>query len=129
MLRLRNGEVTLDDWHLLLLRDPLKCNNKDDFKDAIRLFYDKASVAEYNIEKLCALSSPVARVNAIHSNQAAAGTKAEDAGNLHPVIFLATGARVMLTANLWQEVGLCNGAGGTVYAILYQNDHQPPDLC
>lgn len=34
----------------------------------------------------------------------------------------------MLTANLWQEVGLCNGAAGTVYQILFHEDHQPPDL-
>lgn len=34
----------------------------------------------------------------------------------------------MLTANLWQEVGLSNGAAGTVYDIIYQEGHQPPSL-
>ena len=34
----------------------------------------------------------------------------------------------MLTANIWQEVGLCNGAAGTVHQLLYQDDHKPPDL-
>ena len=33
----------------------------------------------------------------------------------------------MLTANLWQEVGLCNGATGTVYELLYQEGHAPPN--
>ena len=33
-----------------------------------------------------------------------------------------------MTTNLWQEVGLCNGAAGTVHQILYCDDHQPPDL-
>ena len=43
-------------------------------------------------------------------------------------MFLAKGARVMLTMNLWSSVGLCNGATGTVVDIIYQNNHQPPDL-
>ena len=47
---------------------------------------------------------------------------------LEPVVFLARGARVMLTMNLWASVGLCNGAAGTVVDIIYQNNHQPPDL-
>ena len=34
----------------------------------------------------------------------------------------------MLTSNTWQQVGLCNGAAGTVYQLLYQTDHKPPDL-
>ena len=47
---------------------------------------------------------------------------------LEPVVFLAKGARVMLTMNLWSSVGLCNGATGTVVDIIFQNDHQPPEL-
>lgn len=89
---------------------------------------DKASVADYNLGKLRSLGSPIARINSVHNTQSAAAAKPDDAGSLYPVLFLATGARVMLTANLWQEVGLCNGAGGTVHALLYQNGHQPPDL-
>ncbi len=47
---------------------------------------------------------------------------------LEPVVSLAKGARVMLTMNLWSSIGLCNGATGTVVDIIYQNNHQPPDL-
>ena len=47
---------------------------------------------------------------------------------LEPVVFLAKGARVMLTMNLWSSVGLCNGASGTVVDSIYQNNHQRPDL-
>lgn len=100
---------------MLLQRTPQLATNKDDFADAVRLFYDKSSVAEYNLEKLHSLQSPVARINAIHSNRAASTAKPDDAGGLHPVIFLAISARTMLTAKIWQEVGLCNGAAGTVH--------------
>lgn len=36
--------------------------------------------------------------------------------------------QVMLMANLWQEVGLCNGAAGTVSHLLYHEGHAPPNL-
>lgn len=36
LLRIRNGQVTQNDWQLLLQRDPQKCSNTNDFKDAIR---------------------------------------------------------------------------------------------
>ena len=88
---------------MLLARSPNKVTNCADFDDALRLFYDKESVAQYNMRKLESLGESIARINAIHSNAAAASTKADDAGGLHSVLFLAVGACVMLTANLWQE--------------------------
>ena len=91
-------------------------------------FTTKPSVAEYNFQKLYSLHIPVARLNAIHSNSAASSVNPNDAGGLHPVVFLASQALVMLTANIWQEVGLCNGAAGTVHQLLYQADHKPPNL-
>jgi hypothetical protein len=51
-----------------------------------------------------------------------------DMSGLEPVVFLAKGARVMLTMNLWSSIGLCNRATGTVVDIIFQNNHQPPDL-
>ena len=128
LLRLRNGCVTEDDWKLLLTRDPSKIHNSDDFKDAIRLFYDKENVARYNLEKLQSLPTPVAQIHAVHNNSSATCAKPDDAGGLYPTVFVAVDARVMLTANLWPEVGLCNGAAGTVHDILYKKKHQPPNL-
>ena len=50
--------------------------------------------------KLRTFGSPIAAIQAIHSDTVAASAKPDDAGGLHPVIFLAEGARVMLTANI-----------------------------
>ncbi|CAH3037341.1 unnamed protein product, partial [Pocillopora meandrina] len=47
---------------------------------------------------------------------------------LEPCVFLAKGAQVMLTMNLWTDVGLCNGATGTAIDFIYADNHQPPDL-
>ena len=52
----------------------------------------------------------------------------DDASGLDPVVCLAHGARVMLIANLWVDVGLVNGAMGTVSAICYDSGGAPPDL-
>lgn len=127
LLRLRNCEVTEEDRKLLLQRAPHAVQNSSASDDAIRLFYDKASVASYNLDKLQHLGQPIACINAIHSTRAAA-SKTDDAGGLPATVFLAVGARVMLTANLQTQVGRCNGAAGTVSQILCPEGQSPPNL-
>ena len=128
LLRLRDGNVTQEDWQTLLQRSPPHVNNEEKFTNAIHLFYDRLSVSQFNQDRLSKLGTPIAAINAVHSSPIAAAAKAEDAGGLHPVIFLAKNARVMLTANLWPEVGLCNGATGEIIDFLYQEQHAPPNL-
>ena len=128
LMRIREGAPTHSDWKCLLDRTPINSADTSRFEDAVRLFYDKHSVAKFNYEKLHTLQTPTATINALHSSSAAASAKPDDAGGLHPVLFLATGAKVMLTANLWQEAGLCNGTHGTVESFIYQQDITPPSL-
>ena len=66
LLRMRDGIVTEEDWHKLQERAPQNVN-MEDFKDAVRLFYDKENVARYNYEKLCRLGNPIARISGVHS--------------------------------------------------------------
>ena len=96
-----------------------------DFTNAPRLYFDKLSVAKYNFEKLKNLGWQIARISALHSGRNA---KSDDAGGLDTVIFLARGAAVMLTSNLWQEVGLCDGAIGVVEDLLFHPDRPLPCL-
>ena len=67
-------------------------------------------------------------MTAMHSSATAKKLSADDFSGLQPLLFLAKGAKVMLTMNLWPAVGLCNGATGTVIHFIYQNNHQPPNL-
>ena len=128
LLRLRKGESTVDDWKLLLTRQPSNVTNLCDFQDATRLFYSNEQVANYNHKQLTKLEHPVAHINAHHSSALAKKISSDDFSGLEPLVFLAKGATVMLTMNLWSSVGLCNGATGTVVHIIFQNNHQPPDL-
>ena len=128
LLRLRKGDSTVDDWKLLLTRQPSNVTNLCDFEDSTRLFYSNEQVGNYNHEQLIKLEHPIAHINARHSSALAKKISSDDMSGLEPIVFLAKGARVMLTMNLWSSVGLCNGATGTVVDIIYQNNHQPPDL-
>lgn len=65
-----------------------------------------------NCSKSYTLGTPIATIQAIHSDPVTTCAKSDDVRGLHPVIFLAEGSCVMLTANIWQQAGLCNGSAG-----------------
>ena len=92
------------------------------------MFYSNEEVANYNYEELVKLKQPVAQISARHSSASAKKISPDHFSGLQPLVFLAKGAKIMLTMNLWPAVGLCNGATGTVLDFIYQNNQQPPDL-
>ena len=124
----RYGDSTMSDWESLIFRTPHKVNNINDFRQhSVRLCYHKEKVAELNMSKLKSLNQPIAMIKARHS-LGAQTLSADDMGGLEPVIYLSKGAKVMLTMNLWTDVGLCNGAIGTVLDFVYAKGQQPPCL-
>ena len=79
-------------------------------------------------EQLIKSQQPIAQINAFHSSPEAKKIPSDEMSGLHPTVYLAKGVKVMLTMNLWANVGLCNGATGKVVDIIYGNGHNPPDL-
>ena len=128
LLRLRNAELTVEDWKYLMTRTTGEVGDTKSFDDALRLYPTIEAVAEHNVAKLRASGQPIAVLRAVHTGHGASKATSDDAGGLEPVICIAHGARVMLSANLWVEVGLVNGALGTVEAICYEGDERPPNL-
>lgn len=118
---IRDGHVTESDWKLLSQHTPQVKGSQ--FTDALRLSYGKKEVAEQNLEALKKLNNPIAEIKAVHNKIEAAKCSSDDMEGLTPSLLLTVGARVMLTRNLWTDVGLVNGALGVVHSILYNEDN------
>ena len=86
------------------------------------------AVVQHNINKLHAYGQPVATIRAVHTGPNASKASTDDAGGLQPVVCLAKSAHVMLSANLWVDMDLVNGAMETVQTICYHEGGAPPDL-
>ena len=127
LLRLRDAKVTLSDWNHLMSRTPTRVQDLSPFSTALHLIPTVVAVVEYNVAQLQASGQPIATIEAVHTGANAAKAPADDAGGLDAVVCLAHSARVMLNSNLWVDVGLVNGAMGTVQAICYRTGG-PPDL-
>ena len=127
LLRLRDAKVTLEDWKHLMDQTPSIISDQSVFLDALHLYPTVEAVVEHNIAKLQASGQAIATIQAVHTGSNASKASADDAGGLEPVVILAKYAQVMLTSNLWVEVGLVNGARGTIQAICYKIGG-PPSL-
>ena len=127
LLRLRDAKVTVPDWNRLMAQTPTHVQDLSPFCTALHLIPTVEAVVEHNVAQLCASGQPIATIKAVHTGANVSKAPADDAGGLEAVICLAKLARVMLTSNLWVDVGLVNGAMGTIQAICYRTGG-PPDL-
>ena len=128
LLRLRDASVTEEDWRHLMTRTQARVSDVSSFADSLRLFPTTEAVVEYNVSKLQACGQPIATIKAVHTGPNAAKASPDDASGLEAIICLAVGARVMLSSNLWVEMGLVNGAMGTIKSICYRPGGGPPEL-
>ncbi|GBC46555.2 ATP-dependent DNA helicase PIF1-like [Rhizophagus irregularis DAOM 181602=DAOM 197198] len=130
LMRLRDGESTIDNWRILATRfDNSSTTENNQFMDAIHITSRKVDVHEINLAKLKSLNAPIARVRAVHTGgNDASKADSDTAKGLEAQLLLSKGVRVMLRANLSVETGLVNGSVGTIDDILFQENQGPPSL-
>jgi len=116
---LRKADVSVPSWQLLTSRCSVTISPEelDSFGDALRIYPTKAQVVRYNHDHMLGLTSRAVQVEAIHEGVGSERVESSNAGNLVKQLPLCIGCRVMLTRNLWTNVGLFNGARGAVHDI------------
>ena len=128
LLRLRDARVTTADLQHVMKQTAAQMQDLAPFTTALHLHPTVEAVVEHNVARLRASGLPIATNKAVPFGPNAVKASPDDAAGLDaagPAICVAHGARVMLTANLWVDVGLVHGAMGTVVAICYHNGGSP----
>jgi ATP-dependent DNA helicase PIF1 len=116
------------DWEILQSQtntslSTIECKS---FDADIHLFATNILVSQHNRQMLKSLNKPIAcNITKCLSHGV---SKEDDAHQLDQKILLCIGQRVMLTCNLWIQVGLVNGALGMVTQISYTEGSGPPNL-
>jgi hypothetical protein len=110
LMRLRTYSTTQADFDLLSTRiwDKLTPQERTEFDKVLHLLPTRAAVHEVNCRHLAAIGQPVLCCKAKHNNSDAKKAGDDDADGLEKEIFLAEGAKVMLTRNLWTVKGNFN---------------------
>lgn len=128
LLRIRSCNANISDYELLKTRIMGIAENQEQIlaKKPIYLVPTRQMAHEYNMSKLNELSEQsqqrICTINAVHNNKTAARLTSDHYQNLESSIQICIGARVMITANLWVEKGIMNGAFATVRYIIYHPD-------
>ena len=132
--RLRDGKNTEEDW--LILRQ--KCSRfskgfqrweAEGFNspECVNLFCTNALVKQHNFKCLTSLEKPITLIEATHTGRGHQ-YKPDIARSLETSLFLSVGSSVLLTNNICQLAGLCNGSTGIVKDIVYDDITSPSHL-
>jgi len=87
----------------------------------IHLYSTNKEVQDHNMKELLLCGKPILHINASNSSARARGMSSDRFNGLQNSLYLSIDATVVLTSNLWPEMGLSNGSTGSVKAIEFRN--------
>jgi hypothetical protein len=132
--RIRDGDGTEEDW--ILVSKVCSRHTMGDAKwkerfgnddEITYLFTTNKKVDAHNAKMLKKLDRPIALIEAEHTGNSKAMSSSSFMG-LHTFLFLSVFAKIVMTSNVCQPAGLCNGATGIVMDIVYEEGQSAPKL-
>ncbi|CAN0124566.1 unnamed protein product, partial [Scytosiphon promiscuus] len=120
LLAVAEGRATQEHFELFVsrMRSVVPEAEHARFLEAVHLFPTNAKADDWNWTRLNNLRAPIALIRAKHSvSPGYANVSADRFRGLDPHLYLAVGARVFITSNVWTSAGLANGATGIIIHI------------